>query len=425
MTINFDAPDPDYDLGARVFDLLNLPGSWTHRRVEGIKFVSGDSVRRQVSLDVEILEANPYRVVPLALLVKQPLVALDVSDENGERLPVLTKAENGFVAWCAACAFGASIVEELLAPAVVQDLRRITSEDPSLARSLSTRFGASTTGDRRQRDVLTRHQGFAEVLAAFAENFILLVETDTDRRRIIKFAYDEPFSPPAELLPRISQQLGWTYTSFDFLIPGVGDSGSYHVEVEAPAELALDEAVFFVESGDQLEARPGRIVGQKAHVYVDDVPPSAYGMVSVWLRQPRPGVLRLSALMAFLTAVALTFYLINLQELRPSLTASLLLTIPGLLSIFIARPREHALATYFFFGIRCAIGLSALLAYVGAVALTIGPEEQNLLRLWRILTFMSWGCFIILVVSYFSLEPAIDLFDRIRARLTGGGERGR
>lgn len=414
---------PDLSIGESVFYLLNHPLTWVHRRVETITFLSAEAVRRQISIDLSAPSEHVETPLPLALLVKQPLVNFDVWNQDGRRCPVLTKNENGLVAWSLLC----FVAQDVLAPEslhleIQQDLRAFAMADAIESTDLLQHFNSKDKGEKveiDQRKILLESAFFIQVAKDLMENFLLLLPPlETSKRTIIKFAYDDRLVPPEKRWDRLTQQLGWRYTSFDFLVPAIGEGDSYHVEIEVPPELAVDEAIFFVERDEEAVASSGRLVGQRAHLYGEGHQPDAYGMASIWIKQPRPGLLRLSVLSSVISAAALTFYFINLAELEPSLTASLLLTIPGLVSLFVARPREHALATYYFFGIRLTVGFSAVLAYAAALLLTVGPEAQRLVETWRILMFLSWACVIILVISYFSLEPFIDGWYRLRTALS-------
>ncbi len=87
MTIDYDRGDPDLELGAEIFDLLNFPTSWIYRRVETIRFLTATSIRRQVSVDFEMRSESSAEIYPLAILVKQPLAGLDVWPGTAARYP--------------------------------------------------------------------------------------------------------------------------------------------------------------------------------------------------------------------------------------------------------------------------------------------------------------------------------------------------
>lgn len=427
MGIDFTASEPDVRLGSAFFELVNRPHRWVHRRVESLRFVDASSVARQVSIDFslgsEFIEAPPEPLVPLAILVKRPLVSLDVWAEDDAPLPVLTRRENGFVTWSMMVAKAEQLLgidPGGLPPSIAQDLRQVALAEPNVALDLASRFVDPSLDAVEARRGLVQ-LGFTELLRDFASNFLLIVQLDEirDERRVMKFRYLEPLEPPEGLIERAAQQLGWLVTSFDFHVPAIGESGSYHFQVEAPSELAIDEAFIAVAVDDDVSVHPSRIAGQNAHLYVDDVPASASGLVSVWLKQPRVGLLRLSAASALLTASVMTYYALNLERVHPGIASSLLLTIPGLIALIAASPREHRLASYFFFGVRILTAIAGLLAYVGALTLGIGTPDDRSVGFWQTITFLSWGCFILLTLSYFSLEPIIDTWGAAKSRLFG------
>src|SRR2546423_13776864 len=96
-------------LGFQALQLLGNWSAWIFRRVESISYQTASSVRRRVSVDFRLREdlfadpiytwgADAIQYVPLAQLKKQNLVQLDVHDEEGRALPVMTRRKNAGVA---------------------------------------------------------------------------------------------------------------------------------------------------------------------------------------------------------------------------------------------------------------------------------------------------------------------------------------
>jgi hypothetical protein len=92
------------DLVPGIVDLLE-DDSWVHRVVESIEFLDEARVRRHLSIDFTIPEAIAPSLlagdtvyIPIQVLAKRVLKALDVVDGEGRAVPVLTSDENGMIA---------------------------------------------------------------------------------------------------------------------------------------------------------------------------------------------------------------------------------------------------------------------------------------------------------------------------------------
>ena len=78
--------------------LLRYQGAWRHRRVETVTVIDHEQMRRHVSVDFTVPEAQREGlrisaeevVVPLALLDKRPLVHFDLRNEEQHAIPLLT-----------------------------------------------------------------------------------------------------------------------------------------------------------------------------------------------------------------------------------------------------------------------------------------------------------------------------------------------
>src|SRR5689334_9306745 len=92
--------------------LLSEEDAWVHRRVEQIEFVGLARVRRAMSIDFTVPDLASLRqgedekrqdpatlLVPLALPKKRTLAGVDVRDETGRSLPIVTRSRNSQVAY--------------------------------------------------------------------------------------------------------------------------------------------------------------------------------------------------------------------------------------------------------------------------------------------------------------------------------------
>ena len=204
--------------------LLRYQGAWRHRRVETITMLTHEQVRRQVSIDFTVpldqreglrISADEF-VVPLALLMKRPLVHFDLRNEEQHAISLLTADQHRTLArellyrQLDSDDAGEEVVLAAgeLIEAVLEDQPR--DLEPEIA-ALASAHGVELADFRATASVLSRY-------------FILwAVVRGLDRRRVFKFAFDEPVGR----------------ASFVFFIGARGctEAESYHVEVAVPADL--------------------------------------------------------------------------------------------------------------------------------------------------------------------------------------------
>lgn len=405
-----------------MFLLLDRPHDWVHRRVESVSFVDATSIRRRVSVDFDVptgdlVPKSGRSLVPLALLEKRPLIDLDVCDEGGSSLPVLTSPENGFVAW----SLLARVAREALTldfggaavpPSILHELRTVAGGSRIEGREA---LGALRHGSEpKMRAVLHETDLFMGYATDLATRFLLLVEveeSDQGSRRIFKFAYTEALEPGRnEAKERLVGKLGWAATQFDVLAPAVGEGQSHHFEFTAPPGLEIVDANLFIATDDEEEEEEegrlheGQVVGPRAHLYAAAEPPEANAIASVWLRPPKVGLLRASLATAAITLGVFIFFSWGdrIQTVGGNAAIALLLTVPGLIGGFIVRPGEHGLATNLLVGVRATVSLSGIVAYAGAILVGGGIEGAALTIWWKALAVVAGLCLSSLAVAYFA-----------------------
>jgi hypothetical protein len=373
-----------HDRATKTLQLLADPARWTHRRVEHLVFVDDQSVRRAVSVDFEVPAELAGVPVPLALLRKRPLVDFDLRDEGGRALPMLTRRQNGRIASEVLRAAAEAVTGEALGDDLVADLLRVSTAAPEEADAVleGLRTGARGT----EGAALLADPGFETLAFELARSFLLLVEIPPQAgRRVLKFAYAEPFGWRTALPERMS----WRPAGIEIEVPAVARAGSYHFEIEAPEGLEIAWAGLLAFGGGGafeehvVEEEEGL---RRVHLYLADVPYGADGVAGVWLRTPRRGFLR----QAWLSGLATTLSLLLLTLLSPRLpggtasgTTAILLAAPGFLSLFAARPGEHGMLSRLLLGVRAVLLAQAAVAYLGAFALAAlpgGGEQQLWLR---------------------------------------------
>jgi hypothetical protein len=412
------ASEPDVDLGVALFLMLAQPSDWVHRRVEHVSFVDASNLHRRTSLDLSIpdndlLFYGHVGIIPLALLTKRVLVEVDVTDESGASLPVLTRSQNAFVAWSLLAAVAsydlvATLGEDVsLSPAIINELRGLALASERTGSTLLESILSSSRSDV-QREVLGSEDSlFAGIAGELAVNFLLLTELEPEpkQRRIVKFSYIQPLqSRPGRSWDRLMGRIGWRPIQFDFEIPAVGEARSYHFEFVPPEGLDTFAGEVLVTDGARETIDDAQIVGNRAHVYIPNESPEATGIVSLWLKPPRVGLLRALLMTSLVITTVLWLFFLKLFEIKGDAGSAILLGIPGVVATFIVRPGEHRLASDLLLGIRALGGAAGLSAYLAAVAL-VTVSGTALTVCWFILAAMATLCFASLVVSYWGLPP--------------------
>lgn len=421
---------PEFYEGLDIYHFLTNVDRWVHRRVEQIEFLDDRSVRRKVSVDIELPSNEPERevagkpmdLVPLALLRKEPLVGFDLRDENGGTVPLLTRQQNAFVSWSLLAAVGEAAARNAgfslpLPLDVLSDLRLLTSERADKAeRALKTFKKPRRQDSRPLRKALMRDEVFSSFAEALADNFLLLVllEHQPSGRRVLKFSYVEPLPWPL-LRPRASLRhtlwllrvrLGLASVPLDFEVPALNEAASYHFEIEAPRGLMIESAEIADEgSGAALVDVPNPR-GARVHLYAASTIESSEGIAWIWLRPTVTGLIRISALFTFAVAALLALIASRSEAVRAGTSMGLLLAIPGFLAIFIVRPGEHLLASRILLGIRSVVVGAGLLPMAGALGLLLKVPKEWLSVMWWVLAILATGLAVLVARSHSAAKLA-------------------
>ena len=418
-------PEEARTVAAATFALLLNTRRWVHRRTELISFIDENSIRRRVSVDFTLpslpggmLDERAGRrvaYVPLTLLRKRVLRSFDLRDEDGRVLPLLTRAQNSAIARemllrCAQAVLGAG---ERLADDVAADLAAITSADdhagarPALERLCRPADGCPSASQRRALMSEPRLRALTEDLV---HSFLLLVPVAAQPgvRRILKFSYEE--EPGPRLYGRrgrlswLAQTFGWAPVPYLLPASSMGDSASYHAEVEVPEDLEVARTrTVDLKRGQLLADNIEPSGAQRVHIYSPGKPRTVWGLAEVSVLVSRSGLLMAMLFTSLLTAMMLTLGLARLEEVAQTTdaTSALLLAIPAIFAGYLLRPEEHPLVTKLFAGLRCLVllsGLCALLACGMLVAQVPGPALH---LTWEWLVRFSWLLTAALAVAAF------------------------
>ena len=409
---------PDLELGGYLFELWLAGNGWVKRRVETVHFLGAGTLSRRVSVDFEMPDTDfktPRPLpVPLALLEKRPLVDFDVFDEATNALPICTRAENSYAAWSMLAAVAAVEIRDAegdgegrpIEP-LWDDLRSIASGESREALKILNGFAES---EDRLRRTLAESSFFDAVARTLATVFLLLipVEATPGQRRVIKFRYTLGHRRFGSGLERFSQSMGWMPAGFEFYVPAVGESESYHFELAAPTDLAVARSVLHLKDPVAgWEEIGGVSTGTRAHLYTTGRQPDVDGTALVWLQISRTGLLRSGCVVAaMIFAVLLFFYATGRLDRPPrDIQSAILLTLPALVATLVVRPGEHGLVTELLRGVRSAVALAGAGAYTAALLLGSGTRGEMLFVSWKILLGLSFLCFVSLFLAFLMCKP--------------------
>jgi hypothetical protein len=351
--------------------LLTRQAAWRHRRVETITVLSHEQVRRAVSVDFtvpaehrgDVRLSDGEFVVPLALLAKRQLVHFDLRGEDDNSLPLLRSDE------------AQAIARELLY--LVLDL-----DDPKLeAGDLIERVLAAGPEDaeavlREIAAVEDRAPGFAALAEQLTRGFLLcVVLTDVERRRVIKFAYDEPLARPDEEV-------------HFYDAPGCTEAASYHVEIAVPDEMRArttqlvdDRTGAVLAVGPRDADRPAVRFSAEPGVRMDPGVSVHYGL-------ERGRFLVPAALVAWVIALELTLplFLADLGALAASggPAIAVLLSSTAVFSALVLRSGEHPLVRLVLAPYRLCLAAATIAAVVAGAVLAFRTASGALNLVWGV-----------------------------------------
>src|SRR3954471_18788281 len=103
-----------------VLDLVFSTPDWVHRRSEQVTFLTATHLRRRTTLDLTVpnpcpatvawFDGNPTCLLPIDVLAKSPLTGFDLRDEDDRPVPILSRRQNGEVAWRGMVAYAEEVL---------------------------------------------------------------------------------------------------------------------------------------------------------------------------------------------------------------------------------------------------------------------------------------------------------------------------
>lgn len=370
--------------------LLTRQAAWRHRRVESIEVLSHEQVRRRVSVDFTVPAG--YRdalalgdgqwVVPLAVLDKRKLVHFDLIGEDGYALPLMRSDEVQL------------IVRELLY--MVLDIDLDGGELDVDAGDLIERVLAAGPDDgpavkARVAEVTAAAPEFAALATTLTSGFLLCaVLTEVDRRRVVKFAYDEPLGRPDR----------WSHF---YGTQGCSEAASYHVELAVPDGMRARSAdIVDNRTGDVLLDGPRNSDRPGLH-YVVGAGTRAEPGLRVRYAVERGGFLVPAMLVAWVIAAELGFAVLFADLYGIAQTggpaAAVLLSISAVFSSLVLRAGEHPLVQLVLAPYRMLLGAATIMAVLGGATLAFRGSEALLGWAWTVGAVVSVVAAVILSVE--------------------------
>ena len=422
--------------------LLMTQREWIYRRVETVTLVEERRYRRQMSIDFrippEIIETvNEWGLrnfpIPLHFLRKGPLTALDIRDDSGRSVPVLSRSQNGKLACLGVeevCVTGLQMLRTEALTKIISDVVMEPKDniDVLLAQLKDDRFDVLELKD------LARYVGWS--VESLNKDFVLAIDLAADslsRRQIVKVAYDiDPLRPksfsgvgrPTLLATRVANFLGVASETFSLPVPGIQGCGSYHFELRSPAGLDLTKLRFVPDkapSGESLLAFSGAQVSTSIGHYTvqlkeEQTVSNGSNQDFVMLASLAPaagGMVFAAALCGTLAALILVWGHHNAATLLAQTSdpaAALLLLVPGLVLSFLIRPGEHALTSRILRGTRLLMVIPGLASFAAAADLAVQPPTSSMQGFW------FWLIVVAAVSSVFTWFITVQGWRRARRR---------
>jgi hypothetical protein len=386
------------DVAAAADVLLSRQAGWRHRRVETLTVLSHEQVRRQVSIDFtvpaeyrELLRLGDGEfAVPLAVLQKRPLVHFDLRDEEQRSVPLLTADQ------------GRMIGRELLYQALEAGLAGQDADGEAVTLAANPLIEAVLGDDARRLhgrieeleaghglEPLAELRGTADVLS---RGFVVwAVVGALDRRRVLKFASDEPFTQRRD-----------TAAFYDAI--GCAEASSYHVEVAVPPDLRARTTTLYDDATGTVLAAGARDADRPALYYVaDPAEPTLRPGLVVSYGAERWRFLGPAAVVA--TVIALLVFppwvFADLHDLagRAGPAIGLVLSTSAVFSALVLRTDEHPMLRLMLVRYRLCLVACTLAALFAAAALGFQARAWLIDATWALAGVVSVLCAGILIIA--------------------------
>jgi hypothetical protein len=409
--------------GLETIRMLIAHPQWVHRRVDALEYRDDATFRRRQSVHFTVPTAAPeirvaaarFRLIPLTTLRKETLVNFDCRDESGTALPVLTRRQQGLLAVRGMTSWAEAVVDDALGEpldaTVAAEIATLVTGDATEGTAARRAFAAGAG----HRAVLRDDEFYSLVLERLTDQFILLTLVDDvpGTQRVVKFSYEELGELSPEPWPRAPlAALGWIPRRAASAAESLFSAESYHFEADLPTGIDVPVASLWAGSGEDdmtcVDVDPGdhQRIALRSRGYERGVAEVRW---SVW--PARRGWLRTAWFATVLAAVTLSLGACRLDTItaaapaggggagagadsvpagtRTELAAAVILALIGALGGLVARIEEHPLATRILAWPRRLAALAALLPFVAAGTLVVGPSGDARQALWTALAVVA------------------------------------
>jgi hypothetical protein len=434
--------------GLQTMRLLLAQPDWVHRRVDALDYRDSTTFRRRQSVHFTVPEAAPElaigqttaRLIPLTTLRKETLVNFDCRDESGSALPVLTRGQQGLLMVRAMTGWAEGILGAPLDPVVGADIRALltaTRGEQDLGPLREHVWDAD--GGRGQRNVLRDDGLFPLMLDQLTDQFVLatLVHDLPGAQRIVKFSYEELGELAPEPWPRAPlAALCWIPRQAASAAESLFSTESYHFEADMPVGVDVPVASLWVGPTEHdmacvdLDAGGHLRIALRATGFDRGVAEVRWS-----LRPARRGWLRTAWIATTLSAVTLAVGAWRLDAItsggvanasggsvgagavggdglsagtRTELAAAVILALIGTLGGLVARIEEHPLVSRLLEWLRRLAGLAALLPFIAAGTLVVGPAGDARQVVWSLLAAVGVAIAGVFTVAFARPETAAD-----------------
>jgi hypothetical protein len=242
------------DVAAQYAHLIPQSRTWIHRRVDYLSFTEQYMVQRRISIDFTIPQGAQAFVpsdggpgtyyLPVSLLVKwPPVMRFDFRDDVGAPVPLLTSRKNRAVDAAVLRKLAPANPPSTRVPELEEALTAIAASRDVEARQALDRFAAalgpySTGLSDADREAWRQVKNLAALLV---ENSLLWVRVSgvPGDRKVVKFGFEDPVERQLVLWRRLLSALSWRPTTFVYEVPHLSLAMSYHLQIDAPAGLAM------------------------------------------------------------------------------------------------------------------------------------------------------------------------------------------
>ena len=398
-------------LGAATLAQIWSFPEWVHRRVETLEFRDDTTFRRRHSVHFAVpgtapavtLNDTTKRLVVLSVLRKTTLVNFDCRDEDGRAVPVFTTEQNGTIATAGMTDWAEAVLDEAgtgpLADEVRNDITAVVagpvaSQELPLGRFLDP----EAPGRHHQHQVLhDSTSGWSVTFEELAASFLLVTYVDDEpgRHRILKFSYEEPaeLTKSDGLLKRVGVAIGWRPHEVASAVDQYVAAESYHFEAETVDGVDATVAHLWVGPTRETLACVDSDTGGHPRVALhgSSKPNDTVAEVEIHLRPSARGWLRAAWFATTSSAAALLIVAWRIDEIlepgphadvQSELAAATILAVVGGMAGLISRGDEHPLVSHLLGSLRPLAAIAALLPFIAASSLVVGPSGDWRGTLW-------------------------------------------